>query len=90
MIFHFLCSIYWIPPECYTDFASAKYSLQADIWALATTIWEIFSRGAPPPKYHKTHTVKMVYLLQTKISLRYFFTLITRTILLETLTMMIK
>ncbi|KAG5323108.1 JAK kinase, partial [Acromyrmex heyeri] len=53
--------IYWIPPECYTDFASAKYSLQADIWALATTIWEIFSRGASPPKYHKTHTVKMYY-----------------------------
>jgi len=68
------------------DFASAKYSLQADIWALATTIWEIFSRGASPPKYHKTHTVKMVYLLQIKISLRYFF-YADRIILLETLTM---
>ncbi|XP_025075484.1 tyrosine-protein kinase hopscotch [Pogonomyrmex barbatus] len=54
--------VHWIPPEYYTDFASAKYNLQADIWALATTIWEIFSRGASPPKYHKTHTVKMYYI----------------------------
>jgi len=70
-------------------FASAKNSLQWDIWALAMTIWEIFSGGTPPPKYHKTHTIKMVYLLQIKISLHYFF-YANRIILLETLIMMIK
>ncbi|XP_029155540.1 tyrosine-protein kinase hopscotch [Nylanderia fulva] len=50
----------WIPPECYADLRSAKYSFQADIWALATTIWEIFSRGISIPIYH-TDIVKKFY-----------------------------
>ncbi|KMQ94378.1 tyrosine-protein kinase hopscotch [Lasius niger] len=51
----------WIPPECYINLEVAKYSLQADIWALATTIWEIFSRGISIPIYHNTDIVKKFY-----------------------------
>ncbi|XP_072764255.1 tyrosine-protein kinase hopscotch [Anoplolepis gracilipes] len=51
----------WIPPECYADLASAKKNFQADVWALATTIWEIFSRGASIPTYHNIDAVKLFY-----------------------------
>ncbi|XP_070150583.1 tyrosine-protein kinase hopscotch [Polyergus mexicanus] len=48
----------WIPPEFYTDLASAKKNLQADIWALATTIWEIFSKGISITTYTNIDIVK--------------------------------
>lgn len=60
--FFILCSIPWIPPEFYTDLASAKKSLQADIWALATTMWEIFSKGISITAYTNIDIVKKVYL----------------------------
>ncbi|KAJ8678849.1 hypothetical protein QAD02_014636 [Eretmocerus hayati] len=44
--------VHWLPPECYGDPDLAKRSTQADVWAVATTLWEIFSRGQmlPPPE----------------------------------------
>lgn len=37
----------WIAVEDYEDFAACRKNLKGDIWAYATTLWEIFSRGAP-------------------------------------------
>ncbi|XP_014484244.1 PREDICTED: tyrosine-protein kinase hopscotch [Dinoponera quadriceps] len=58
--------LHWIPPECYSNLESAKRNPQADIWALATTIWEIFSRGLSiwrisPPLYPNANVVKKFY-----------------------------
>ncbi|EZA58280.1 hypothetical protein DMN91_006513 [Ooceraea biroi] len=56
--------LHWIPPECHNDLESAKSSSQADIWALATTIWEMFSRGnipRPPLKPEEVALLKMDY-----------------------------
>lgn len=55
--------MHWIPPECYANPESAKRSFQADIWALATTIWQIFSKGVLPPIHPNINIVKKVYLL---------------------------
>lgn len=38
----------WIPIEDYDDLKYSQKNLKADIWAYATTLWEIFSRGASP------------------------------------------
>lgn len=36
----------WIAIEDYEDFSASRRNLKGDIWAYATTLWEIFSRGA--------------------------------------------
>lgn len=36
----------WIPIEDYSDFSASRKNLKGDIWAYATTLWEVFSRGA--------------------------------------------
>lgn len=36
----------WIPIEDYDDLSHSRKNLKGDIWAYATTLWEIFSRGA--------------------------------------------
>lgn len=38
----------WIPIEDYHNLNGCRNNLKADIWAYATTLWEIFSRGASP------------------------------------------
>ncbi|KAG5674979.1 hypothetical protein PVAND_004921 [Polypedilum vanderplanki] len=38
----------WIPIEDYDDLNNSRNNLKADIWAYATTLWEIFSRGESP------------------------------------------
>lgn len=35
--------IHWIPVECLNNFELARLSPMADVWAFATTLWEIFS-----------------------------------------------
>ena len=37
----------WIAIEDYGDLSASRKNLKGDIWAYATTLWEIFSRGAP-------------------------------------------
>ncbi|XP_044265655.1 tyrosine-protein kinase hopscotch [Tribolium madens] len=37
--------VHWIPLECYTNLDYAKRSTAADVWAFATTLWEIFVLG---------------------------------------------
>lgn len=38
----------WIPVEDYENLNASRNNMKADIWAYATTLWEIFSRGATP------------------------------------------
>ncbi|KAF5274388.1 hypothetical protein FQA39_LY07268 [Lamprigera yunnana] len=46
-IFHTYASkeVHWIPVECYSNLEYAKHSTAADVWAFATTLWEIFMYG---------------------------------------------
>ncbi|CAG9828556.1 unnamed protein product [Diabrotica balteata] len=37
--------VHWIPIECYTNLNYAKRSVEADVWAFATTLWEMFMYG---------------------------------------------
>lgn len=37
--------VHWIPVECYSNLNYAKRSMEADVWAFATTLWEIFMYG---------------------------------------------
>lgn len=39
--------IHWIPVECYSCLDRARRSSLADVWAFATTLFEIFSYGQP-------------------------------------------
>ncbi|KAL7041532.1 hypothetical protein ACKWTF_000809 [Chironomus riparius] len=38
----------WIPIEDYENLNASRNNMKADIWAYATTLWEIFSRGITP------------------------------------------
>ncbi|XP_015589166.1 tyrosine-protein kinase hopscotch isoform X2 [Cephus cinctus] len=53
--------VHWLPPECFGNPELARRSPQADVWALATTIWQIFSRGAPLPTHQDINAVKKYY-----------------------------
>ncbi|XP_015172173.1 PREDICTED: tyrosine-protein kinase hopscotch isoform X1 [Polistes dominula] len=53
--------IHWIPPELYSNLEIAKSSFQTDIWAVSTTIWQIFSKGLDPSKNHNVNAVKKDY-----------------------------
>lgn len=41
----FIFSIHWLPLEYFSNFEQAKNSPSADIWAFATTVWEIYMEG---------------------------------------------
>lgn len=38
----------WIPIEDYGNLNDSRNNPKADIWAYATTLWQIFSRGTSP------------------------------------------
>ncbi|GBP07978.1 Macrophage colony-stimulating factor 1 receptor [Eumeta japonica] len=40
--------VHWIPVEFFSDMSLARRSAAGDIWAFATTLWEIFSYGQSP------------------------------------------
>lgn len=45
---NFFFSVPWIPQEYHGNLEYAKKDLKAEIYAYATTIWEIFSLGKKP------------------------------------------
>ncbi|CAG7733213.1 unnamed protein product [Allacma fusca] len=45
-----LQDIHWIPPELYEIPSLAKAYGTADVWALGTTLWQVFSYGKKPPE----------------------------------------
>lgn len=53
-LFVLLFSIHWIPVEWhgFENMEGARRSISADMWAVGTTLWEIFSYGeSPVPVY---------------------------------------
>ncbi|XP_030744957.1 tyrosine-protein kinase JAK2 isoform X2 [Sitophilus oryzae] len=50
--------VHWIPIECYTTLDYAKRSTAADIWALATTFYEIFTYGKVMPVTDHVQTMR--------------------------------
>lgn len=75
--FFFFFSIHWLPPECYSNPNLARRSTRADVWALGTTLWEIFSRGTVLPVHNDFEVVKKVYIILIQLYLSsfiYFFT----------------
>ncbi|KAF7271454.1 hypothetical protein GWI33_015675 [Rhynchophorus ferrugineus] len=52
------CEIHWIPVECYTTLDYAKRSTAADVWALATTLYEIFNYGKVMPNTDHVQTMR--------------------------------
>ncbi|OXU22374.1 hypothetical protein TSAR_007732, partial [Trichomalopsis sarcophagae] len=53
--------VHWLPPECYGNPDLARRSIQADVWAIATTLWEIFSRGTILPSNTDPDPIKKFY-----------------------------
>ncbi|XP_033312196.1 tyrosine-protein kinase hopscotch isoform X1 [Bombus bifarius] len=53
--------IHWLPPETYNDPELARHSFQADVWAVGTTIWQIFARGATLQEFRNTAIMKKYY-----------------------------
>ncbi|OAD58872.1 Tyrosine-protein kinase hopscotch [Eufriesea mexicana] len=53
--------IHWLPPETYNDPELARHSFQADVWAVGTTIWQIFARGARLQEFPNAATLKKYY-----------------------------
>jgi Janus kinase 2 len=54
----------WIPVEYFDHLEGAKKEMKAEIWAAATTMWEIFSRGAridwiQRPKEYFAHGIRL-------------------------------
>jgi len=44
----FIFRIHWIPPEFFEIPSLSKSFVTADVWALGTTLWEVFSYGTKP------------------------------------------
>ncbi|KAF7995940.1 hypothetical protein HCN44_007047 [Aphidius gifuensis] len=61
--------IHWIPPECYANNELARRSTRADVWALGTTMWQIFSRGALLPPCKDIDAVKKFYSNGKRLSI---------------------
>ncbi|CAG9764694.1 unnamed protein product [Ceutorhynchus assimilis] len=48
--------VHWIPVECYTNLD--KRSTAADVWAMATTLYEIFTYGKEMPEIDHMQTIR--------------------------------
>lgn len=60
--------IHWIPPECYNNFRAVRKSKAADVWALGTTLWEIFSFGELPLPDIPVSELKQLYQRGVRLS----------------------
>lgn len=56
--------VHWIPVECYSNLEIAKCSTQADVWAFATTLWQIFTFAEEIKS--TGHIAAMKVLIKTK------------------------
>lgn len=76
-IVRFVRSIPWIPYEYHNNMQLATQDFKAEVWAYATTVWEIFSRGrAPTLKEVSFAHTPTVYPLQLAImKILYHFSL---------------
>jgi hypothetical protein len=52
----------WIPFEDFDDLNGSRKNLKADIYAYATTLWEVFSRGVSPLSAVNIHDIKEFFL----------------------------
>ncbi|XP_041984957.1 tyrosine-protein kinase hopscotch [Aricia agestis] len=50
--------VHWMPVEFFSDMNLAKRSVVGDIWAFATTLWEIFSYGQSPTETNPILTAR--------------------------------
>ncbi|XP_014205005.1 tyrosine-protein kinase hopscotch [Copidosoma floridanum] len=53
--------VHWLPPECYENPDLARRTTLADVWAVGTTMWEIFSRGTIIPCDNDPNVIKKFY-----------------------------
>lgn len=57
------CRIHWIPVECYANLE--RRSNAADVWAMATTLYEIFTYGKEMPQTDHMQTKRVKYCILT-------------------------
>ncbi|KAG6456774.1 hypothetical protein O3G_MSEX009942 [Manduca sexta] len=50
--------VHWMPVEFFSDMNLAKRSVIGDIWAFATTLWEVFSYGQSPTETNPVLTAR--------------------------------
>lgn len=50
--------VHWMPVEFFSDMSLAKRSVTGDIWAFATTLWEVFSYGQSPTETNPVLTAR--------------------------------
>lgn len=48
-----------MPVEFFSDMSLAKRSVMGDIWAFATTLWEVFSYGQSPTETNPVLTARV-------------------------------
>lgn len=58
--------VHWIPPECYTNVNLAKRSSAADVWAFATTVWQIFTYAEGFPTILADHNQAINFYMSGK------------------------
>lgn len=56
--------VHWIPVECYTNLDYAKRSTAADVWAFATTLWEIFTFGEEMTSNDHVEAMRVPFISQ--------------------------
>ncbi|KAH9642501.1 hypothetical protein HF086_008911 [Spodoptera exigua] len=53
--------VHWMPVEFFSDMSLAKRSVTGDIWAFATTLWEVFSYGQSPTETNPVLTARYLF-----------------------------
>ncbi|XP_053614576.1 tyrosine-protein kinase hopscotch [Plodia interpunctella] len=58
--------VHWMPVDFFGDMNMAKRSVIGDIWAFATTLWEVFSYGVSPTEINPVMTAKS-YMMDNRL-----------------------